>query len=304
MPEQPYARIGLAIVRLTIGAMFVWVFFENLGKGLYTPNGYAGLDQLLHPTRSRSGHLESGDGDCGESCSDGGAASGRDGDFARGALILGLLTRPAGTCRIWFAREPVGVGVGHVVDLGAAGSVAGGAGDRGGSGRAGHGGLMRFWRGGDRRFGGRQTERWSRELLREIVASLGHYSHAQRGGAPSVRCSRDVPADLVTEVIVVDSNSTDGTPEIAERAGARVIFEHRRGYGQACLTGLANANSPDVVVFLDGDYSDRPAELAALARADLRRTRGHYAGLATWQGRAFPVRFPGTQRLETASLRS
>ena len=43
MPEQPYARFGLAIVRLTIGAMFVWVFFENLGKGLYTPSGYAGL---------------------------------------------------------------------------------------------------------------------------------------------------------------------------------------------------------------------------------------------------------------------
>ena len=43
MPEQPYARNGLAIVRLTIGAMFVWVFFENLGKGLFTPSGYAGL---------------------------------------------------------------------------------------------------------------------------------------------------------------------------------------------------------------------------------------------------------------------
>ncbi len=43
MPDQPYARIGPAMVRLTIGAMFVWVFFENLGKGLYTPGGYAGL---------------------------------------------------------------------------------------------------------------------------------------------------------------------------------------------------------------------------------------------------------------------
>src|ERR1700739_3760425 len=43
MPEQPYARFGLVIVRLTIGAMFVWVFFENLGKGLYTPGGYASL---------------------------------------------------------------------------------------------------------------------------------------------------------------------------------------------------------------------------------------------------------------------
>src|SRR6266446_7258640 len=40
---QPQAANGLAIVRLTIGAMFVWVFFENLGKGLYTPAGYAGL---------------------------------------------------------------------------------------------------------------------------------------------------------------------------------------------------------------------------------------------------------------------
>src|SRR5258708_32581416 len=41
--SQPQAGIGLAVVRLTIGAMFVWVFFENLGKGLYTPAGYAGL---------------------------------------------------------------------------------------------------------------------------------------------------------------------------------------------------------------------------------------------------------------------
>jgi uncharacterized membrane protein YphA (DoxX/SURF4 family) len=41
--DQPHARMGLALVRLTIGAMFVWVFFENLGKDLYTPSGYAGL---------------------------------------------------------------------------------------------------------------------------------------------------------------------------------------------------------------------------------------------------------------------
>jgi len=43
LPPQPMARYGLAIVRLTIGAMFVWVFFENMGKGLYTASGYAGL---------------------------------------------------------------------------------------------------------------------------------------------------------------------------------------------------------------------------------------------------------------------
>ena len=73
-----------------------------------------------------------------------------------------------------------------------------------------------------------------------------------------------LPADLTTEVIVVDSNSNDGTPEIALRMGARVVREPRRGYGRACFTGLAAANSPDVVVFLDGDYSDRPSELPIL----------------------------------------
>ena len=78
------------------------------------------------------------------------------------------------------------------------------------------------------------------------------------------RVLADLPSGLVTEVIVVDSNSTDQTPEIAAAMGARVIQEPRRGYGQACLTGLAAAQSPDVVVFLDGDYSDRPSELPVL----------------------------------------
>jgi glycosyltransferase involved in cell wall biosynthesis len=89
------------------------------------------------------------------------------------------------------------------------------------------------------------------------------------------RVLADLPSDLTTEVIVVDSNSNDGTPEIAANMGARVIQEPRRGYGRACLTGLANANAPDVVVFLDGDYSDRPSELPILlapimeSRADI-----------------------------------
>jgi len=78
------------------------------------------------------------------------------------------------------------------------------------------------------------------------------------------RVLRDLPSDLVTEVLVVDSNSIDGTPEIARKMGACVVREGRRGYGRACLTGLASANSPDVVVFLDGDYSDRPSELPIL----------------------------------------
>jgi glycosyltransferase involved in cell wall biosynthesis len=78
------------------------------------------------------------------------------------------------------------------------------------------------------------------------------------------RVLADLPSNLVTEVIVVDSNSDDGTPEIAARMGARIIHESRRGYGRACLAGLAAANLPDIVVFLDGDYSDRPSELPIL----------------------------------------
>ncbi len=86
------------------------------------------------------------------------------------------------------------------------------------------------------------------------------YNEAQAIG----RVLADLPSDLVTEIIVVDSNSTDGTPDLARKMGAHVIQEARRGYGRACLTGLASAQNPDVVVFLDGDYSDRPAELPLL----------------------------------------
>jgi glycosyltransferase involved in cell wall biosynthesis len=78
------------------------------------------------------------------------------------------------------------------------------------------------------------------------------------------RVLADVPRDLVSEIIVVDSQSSDGTTDIAASMDARVISEARRGYGQACLTGIAAASEPDVVVFLDGDYSDRPAELPLL----------------------------------------
>ncbi|MFL5418130.1 MAG: glycosyltransferase family 2 protein [Myxococcales bacterium] len=74
----------------------------------------------------------------------------------------------------------------------------------------------------------------------------------------------EIPSALVTEVLVVDGGSTDGTAEIAAAHGARVIIETRRGYGRACLLGLAHAESPETVVFLDGDYSDRPSELGRI----------------------------------------
>jgi glycosyltransferase involved in cell wall biosynthesis len=66
---------------------------------------------------------------------------------------------------------------------------------------------------------------------------------------------------LVSEVIVVDNGSRDRTAEVARVAGARVIYEPRRGYGQACLTGIGAVRDADVIAFLDGDYSDYPGQL-------------------------------------------
>ncbi|RMG30518.1 MAG: glycosyltransferase family 2 protein [Methanobacteriota archaeon] len=70
--------------------------------------------------------------------------------------------------------------------------------------------------------------------------------------------------EYVDEVLVVDNGSRDRTVEIAAELGARVLNEPRRGYGAACLTGIAHLNAPDIVVFLDGDYSDYPQEMDLL----------------------------------------
>jgi len=75
---------------------------------------------------------------------------------------------------------------------------------------------------------------------------------------------RAVPADRVHEVIVVDNGSTDKTVEQASSAGARVIFEPRRGYGSTCRTGAKAAAGSDIIVFLDGDHSDDPGQLEAI----------------------------------------
>ena len=74
----------------------------------------------------------------------------------------------------------------------------------------------------------------------------------------------EIPA-VVAEVIVVNNNSTDQTVAVAKQAGATVLTETRKGYGYACLCGLnyvaSTSNTPDIIVFLDGDYSDYPEEL-------------------------------------------
>lgn len=77
----------------------------------------------------------------------------------------------------------------------------------------------------------------------------------------------DLPK-IVDEIIVVDNNSNDNTAEVARLAGATVLSENRKGYGYACLKGIDYLNNlketPDIVVFLDGDYSDFPEELISL----------------------------------------
>ncbi len=80
---------------------------------------------------------------------------------------------------------------------------------------------------------------------------------------------KDIPS-IVDEVIVVSNNSTDNTEINAKNAGATVLVEKRKGYGFACLKGMdyisKQKNTTDIVVFLDGDYSDYPEELTKLVQ--------------------------------------
>jgi len=77
----------------------------------------------------------------------------------------------------------------------------------------------------------------------------------------------DIP-EIVSEIIVVNNNSTDKTASVAENNGATVLSEKNKGYGNACLTGLSYISEkqqcPDIIVFLDGDYSDYPEELTKI----------------------------------------
>jgi glycosyltransferase involved in cell wall biosynthesis len=97
----------------------------------------------------------------------------------------------------------------------------------------------------------------------------------------------ELPA-VACDTIVVDNGSSDRTSAVARAHGARVVLEPRRGYGQACLAGVAAAGDVDAIAFLDADHSDYPAQLTEVlapilaGRADLvigsrqrgRRSRG------------------------------
>lgn len=81
---------------------------------------------------------------------------------------------------------------------------------------------------------------------------------------------RDVPPGLADEIIVINNNSNDQTVVNAQAAGATVIHEKIPGYGRACLKGIEYARHlkplPDVVVFIDADYSDHPEEMIELVK--------------------------------------
>ncbi|WP_034260790.1 glycosyltransferase family 2 protein [Altibacter lentus] len=106
--------------------------------------------------------------------------------------------------------------------------------------------------------------------------------------------------EIVSEVIVVNNNSTDGTETAAKEAGATVLNEPKRGYGHACLKGMEYLSrleeKPDIVVFLDGDYSDYPEELTSIVAPILEQDMALVIGARVPELRekgsmTFPQRF-------------
>ena len=80
----------------------------------------------------------------------------------------------------------------------------------------------------------------------------------------------ELPKDIVSDIIIADSGSTDGTQDAARRAGARVLDLRERGYGRACAAGVAAASPEcDIIIFMDGDGADR-GDLIAHLVAPLR----------------------------------
>jgi glycosyltransferase involved in cell wall biosynthesis len=103
-----------------------------------------------------------------------------------------------------------------------------------------------------------------------------------------------IPEKLVSQVVVVDNGSTDGTARVASEKGAVVVNEPQRGYGAACLRGIEQARlqQPDIIVFLDGDFSDHPEEMPALIEPIVDRDYDMVIGsrmLGTREPGALPI---------------
>lgn len=92
---------------------------------------------------------------------------------------------------------------------------------------------------------------------------------------------REIPAS-VEEIIVINNNSNDDTVANAEKAGATVLTENKKGYGYACLKGMdyvaKQSNLPDIIVFIDGDYSDYPDELTKIVAPILNDSKDFVVG--------------------------
>ena len=117
-------------------------------------------------------------------------------------------------------------------------------------------------------YGKGESSRRNEERTAGIVVIIPALNEA----AAITRVIADIPRELVSEVVVVNNNSTDATAERAQGAGVTVLDEPRQGYGFACLRGIdylrakPAAKRPEIVTFLDGDYSDYPEEMSELVR--------------------------------------
>jgi glycosyltransferase involved in cell wall biosynthesis len=106
---------------------------------------------------------------------------------------------------------------------------------------------------------------WQNEILGLLVdVIIPAYNEEKAIG----EVLREIPFGLVRHVVVANNGSTDRTAAVAEAHGAIVVHEPRKGYGQACLTAMEKLKdfdpAPDIVVFIDGDYSDYPEEMPQL----------------------------------------
>lgn len=113
---------------------------------------------------------------------------------------------------------------------------------------------------------GRSTEREGRAdgHRRMTGAHIGVIIPALNEEQSLPKVLAEIPSALRAEVVVVDNGSTDATAEVATAAGARVVREPVRGYGAACLRGIAALPRADILVFLDGDHSDYPEQMEEL----------------------------------------
>ncbi len=106
----------------------------------------------------------------------------------------------------------------------------------------------------------------------------------------------EIPRESVREVIVVDNGSTDRTSDVASKHGATVLYERRRGYGAACLKGIAHTDGEtDVIVILDADYSDYPEDLPEIL-LPIRENRADFVIGSRTLGRAERGALPWNQR--------